>query len=355
MGDKHFFFVHSNLTYLLSLGIILEEKISLSNVLIFSQQINFDYLPVKTQNINRMIRGNGLKNIFRQNEVILIDKYIDRVTKGSSFIIYMQSMLPIQKVFATHKSCLGIRFFEDGMANHFSNDSIDLLAVYNRNIPWRICNGKDTISFIIEDIKNLLNGFSPKFRNLPSWPTCYFNFDQVKYYTFSNKAFSGIPEKKKVHLSLERVFENFNYSIDLPDISNSTIWLSDNVVRSYRLIPENYVSIVSENLKLLIDKDTSKKSLFVKFHRAESKSLREATLKALTKLNIEFILIEDGIPMELVLLKSKNCKVVGIMTSLLYYAAIMGHQVFSLMKRFHIDSQFDFNKILDENTTITYI
>jgi hypothetical protein len=68
----------------------------------------------------------------------------------------------------------------------------------------------------------------------------------------------------------------------------------------------------------------------VKFHPANKKS--QALLDILDSLGINYHVIDLDTPLELVFVKSKNLKVYGLFSSLLFYATITGHQSFSYAK-----------------------
>lgn len=343
---KHAFFVHSGITYAISLAIIEHKKIDISSVIIFSENFNNCLLPIKTISLIKSIYPYKSK-LKKYNIPYYIDNYININFKDEKFVLYMQSALPNHRVFMTHKNCAGFCFFEEGFANYHKYDNLQLLSIYHHNLPWRV-NLKTSLKFALSEFNKVIRGYSPRLNDLPSWPNCYANFKNVEYFCFSNFAFQGIPERKKIILSFD-VLKRSDLKVNELNLDGKTIWLSDSFIETFKLPLSSYYDALEQGLSAYYSiANKPRDIIYIKFHQAESKESKERTLSFFDKLNYKYILIDTSAPMELILLHSKNCDIISYTTSLLYYASILGHNSYSFVNYFNynndysIDDRFEF-------------
>ena len=329
---KHIFLVHSSITYLMSLSILNHKKIDISDVIIFSDRpFDSHYLPIKV----RKIEDDSLSFIYSKLSRINFPKFVDRIINNligeDKFIVYMQSALPLQKVFMTHPKCHGFHFFEEGTADYQGFDTLELLSTYHRYEPWRMTKIKD-LRYIISHIKYLIRGFPGKFNDLPGWPYCYFNFEEVEYYCYSDYAFRGIPASRKIVLDIIKTKEYFTELRNFPCISNSVVWIGEHVISFDKIDINIYINGIKGGLSSFFKKYPGTiNKIFIKFHPQEYKDSREKTIDVFKNTGINFEIIPDGIPMEILFMLSQNCQIIGLTSSLLYYASLMEHNVYSII------------------------
>jgi len=77
-------------------------------------------------------------------------------------------------------------------------------------------------------------------------------------------------------------------------------------------------------------KSRGEKNILIKFHRDESQFLRSNVLQLFRDQNISVEIIPDSTIMELLLFEATNVTLIGVYSSLLFYAGIMGHQSYSI-------------------------
>jgi hypothetical protein len=349
---KHVFFVHSSITYLSSLAIIKEENINRELVLMISNRYDYPDLPIPVTNLNSKKQKSIIQKLANFNRAKYVDKFIQQNIKNDEFIVYMQLMWPNHKFWVTNPNCAGFHFFEEGMANYHQYDSLELFSEANRFIPWRL-KYKKHYKIILNDIINIFRGHHDRIKNLPFWPNCYYNFKNIKYYCFSPMAFQGIPEKNKKVLQFDSIKDSFDFQTDLPDINNQLVWISDNIVRFLHLPVEQYVNAIRKGLDSYFKLNKNQPSkIFIKFHQAESELSRTKTLELFSELGIEYEVIKDGTPMEILFLKASNCTIIGMLSSLLFYAATMGHKVYSASDYLKLNLKFAYENLNIKNNII---
>lgn len=351
---KHIFFVNSSITYLISLSIINSKKINVNDVLILSGNFNSKYLPIRPTSLFKANAQWNIRSPF-VNKVKLIDEFITNYVGLDGYHLYIQHAIDRQKIFMTHPLCKNISFIEEGFSNYFTNDTLLQFSANKRNLPWRL-NFFQMISQIKKDIIDTLNGFSSKMRDLPAWAPAYFNLRDVCYYCISNQAFPGVPIEKKKIIDLKILFKNFFYDSDIPSFHNETIWIGDNLVKGYKIPVSEYIEGIRDFLNVYLKNSRNHpKNIILKFHQSESKLLRSKVIQLVNELGLSYIVLEDGIPIEMILLRSSNCQLLGIMSSLLYYSSFMGHEVYSGINYLPMQNKFSFDMLNIEKNTIKFL
>lgn len=314
----HFFFIHSNITFLTSIGIIDKLKIKQSEVVFFSSnyrlpKINKEYMVIDSLENSKW---NSLFNNFPKS----VDNFLSKKFGDQKFICYIDLMSYTQRIFVTNKNCENFHFIEEGTAALSGNISLDHFTVTFKNFSFRL-NSVFNIKNILFLISKAFKGYSLRLISLPFQPSNYYSHRNTLFFCFSLDSFKLAPNNKKILLNFNDISNNFDE--DIKDLSDSILFIGDNFVNCYGGVENEYECIISVLEKLKIDKR--------KFFYLPRKNgfIREVEKKSFEYLNLNVVILDKKIPFEVILAKSNNCTLVGCTSALLYYGSLMGHTTYS--------------------------
>jgi hypothetical protein len=262
------------------------------------------------------------------NIVGRIDRLIDAMIKKGKFTAYVPVLTLIGKSLITHSNCCAFNFIEEGLAQYYKEETLESLNPINSKDLWRssILRG---MKRVLNEIYLVLRGYNFKLQSLPFSYSCYNSFKNVTFYGLTQESYPLIDNRKKVIIPFEQKsfgLVRHDYNINLND---KIVWVGDSSVIRHGFSQSLYIQGIKEGCIEFI-KRKGEKDIFIKFHRDEPDDLRQ-TIKVLFKNNgISFQIIPDSIIMELLLFEAKNVTLIGVYSSLLYYASIMGHHSFSI-------------------------
>ena len=330
---KHLFLVHSPVAYLVSVSVINELKIDKEDaVIIFNEFAKIPSGSYTGISINEFYKSKGLKKLFNTLRYFSIPQRIDRlvehITGEEKFIAYIPVLHLLTKSLITHPNCYSFSFIEEGLTNYYKEETLQSLAMINSKDSWRSSFLKNTRR-VLNEMYLVLRGYNFKLQTLPFSYSCYNAFTDVGFYCLSDQSFPLINQNKKVILPFEqKFFTSLKQQFDF-DLSNKIVWIGDASVKQRGFSESIYMEGIQEGCANFI-KEKNQKEIFIKFHRDETKSMRKQIQKLFLDNDISFQVIPDSVIMELLLFKSKNVTLVGVYSSLLYYASIMGHHSFSI-------------------------
>jgi hypothetical protein len=333
---KHIFLVHTPITYLVSISVIKELKLSKEDAFIIFHEFNDEAILENDMYTSARIEGVNEKKFFRKLYEFFryfdiaghIDKLIDTVVATEKFIAYVPVFTPIHKLLITHPNCISFNFIEEGLAHYFKEDTLETLNPLYRKFSWRSSIFKNP-KRVLNEMYLVLRGYNFKLLGLPFSYSCYGSLKNVVFYGLTHDSYPLISNQKKVIISLEE--KNFNfirqrYTISLND---KFVWIGDPGVIHHGFSSKIYLRGIQEGCINFI-KGKGVKNIYIKFHRDEPDNLREAIKKLFRDNEISIHVIPDSTMMELLLFEAKNVTLIGVYSSLLYYASIMRHKSFSI-------------------------
>ncbi len=333
---KHIFLVHSPITYLTSVAVINQLQIAKDDAVIIFVRFNKiaqpdnNYIGISLDEYyeNRSTSKKIYNYVQHFNIAKRIDKLVNEATKNEKFTAYVPVLLFIGKALITHSNCYTFNFIEEGMAQYYTEETLGNLTLVNAKESWRTSIIKNTKQLLYE-LYMVLRGYNFKLHALPFTYSCYNSFKNVGFYGLTPESFPLADIKKKVVIPFTRETFRLDIHQNELDISNKIVWVGDAGVAVHGFSTSLYLKGINEGC---IDylKRTKRNEIFIKFHRDESLQLREMVKKLFKENGIAFQIIPDFVIMELLLLKAKYVTLIGIYSSLLYYAAIMGHTSFSI-------------------------
>lgn len=337
---KNCFYVHSHITYFLTKAIIAKMKIPDNEVflLLSRNYSNPEIHSFKSIDLSfyhdKLNTYSVFNSIIKQSLIPEIDGLIENLLLKSIYSVYLPHVFhPVMQIIATHHNCHQINIIEEGV-NSYSE---------------YLLSSKDR-SYLKGFVKRIINGIKPITRN-----RIYFikSFDLTKFkkplepifYSITSKAFPGV-EHKVIRLKMIPL-DDLVY-----DLSGSISLILEGAVDQGNMKEETLLDGIK---KILNDIDSQ--LLYVKFHPAQKIESRDKILKLIFESGITAKIIPDEIPFEQVFLTSKNLKVYGFTSSLLFYAHEYNCKVFSyeeklmydpIFKLFRSKNNFDLTKLLNE-------
>jgi hypothetical protein len=332
---KHIFLVHSPITYLVAVSVIKEKQIEKENAIIIFDEFkkfisNENYISISLKEFYTQERSlKKVYNYFKYfNIVNRVDRVINHFINNNKFIAYIPVLHLVSKSLITHSNCYAYNFIEEGLVNYYKEETLQSFAAINSKDSWRSA-GLKNVKKVFNEMYMVLRGYNFKLQSLPFSYSNYGSFRDVLFYGLSEESFPLVSSTKKIILSFRRENYSFiNNEIDI-DLSNSIVWIGDGGVFHHGFSEDVYLQGILQGCISFI-KEKCIKKIFIKFHRDEPSSLRNKVQNLFTINGILFQVIPDSVIMELLLFKALNVTLIGVYSSLLYYASIMGHKSFSI-------------------------
>ena len=323
---KHIFTIHSPITFFSACAVIFQEKLAHEDVII----INDGYkVPFKIGTIVDSYQQQE-KGIWRKiknfNLVKAYDQYIKELTHGQQFIAYIDLMHAYQRLLITHPNCVKFNFIEEGTASYVVPDNLLFITNGANQVTFRNKNNKQ----LAISLFRVMRGVNIRVLSLPFNPQSYAGINEVKFYTFSEHGFPGIEREKKIILNPHEIdptiWSNSDYYTQIKD---EVIWIEESFPRVYKVAEENYETAILKTIAHLKQKGITK--ILVKL-RPKSKASNSYLIDILKKNNIKVEVMPDTIIAEWLFIQAKNLQVIGIVSSLLFYASIFGQQSWSFFE-----------------------
>lgn len=334
---KHIFLVHSPVTFLVSVSVIDKLKLSPDEAIVVFYQFK-KLMPKEKKftviNIDEFYQSDNffikVKNYLRYfNIAKRIDRMIDDVTQNENYVAYIPSMYFMAKIICTNKLCVSFNFIEEGLLNYYKEETLFAITAINAKDLWRSSFLKNPKQVLFE-MYMVLRGYNFRLQGLPFSYSCYNGVKNILFYRLSEDAFPliGARDKKTIVPFDKNAFAGIDQKVDM-NIDDQFIWIGDAGVQLYGFSEIVYLQGILEGCIHFL-KAKKVRSVLIKFHRDEPSALREKVKKLFAENNISYQTLPDSTVMELLLFNAKNVTLIGIYSSLLYYASIMGHKAFSI-------------------------
>lgn len=324
---KHIFVIHSNITYLISLAVVERERIDIDDVLFISDGFTCNG-PIQVTTVKVEVNRNLFKKAPCRYARLLFNPQcelysaINAFLKGDSFIAYVPVLHLIKKLVLLHPQCSQFHFIEEGLASYYTTMTLDDYACVHTG-GWFYPKG---LKGLKSRFHTAYKEFCFKTRKIESIPIQYMNHDAPgrKFYTFSESAYKALQYGEKIVIDINTLMDSYP-SEEISDVSNACIWIGDPDVEN-----QYGKQIFSNCLKERLFPHIKENILYIRYHYREGENQRREFLTLLENNNIKYKIVDDNQIMELVFLKSKECKCFGIGSTLLIYASIFGHKCYSV-------------------------
>lgn len=334
---KHIFTVHSPITFLCAYAIIKHEQIANQDIIVLTAGYRVPFKIGKVVPAFQDTQVGYLKKLKNWDVPEAFDKYINLLLEGQYFVAYIDLMHAYQRILVTHERCQQFHFMEEGMASYVLPNSLILLTRRSNlnKLGFRSNGLKDKLGAIIR----ILRGYTLRMLSLPFDAQSYMHIKGIKLYTFSEGGFPGIDLEKKIILKLEAEDAGIKRMALGKRLESVILWIEDAYAKSYKVPSQNYYRALELSIQR-VDAMFPEHKHYIKLKPKQS-TASSLMLKALQKSHIEINLLDNQIGIDSLLVRSSNCIAIGCISSVLYYAAIFGHQAFSI-----------FNLIEDKPATV---
>ncbi len=329
---KHVFYIHSNLTYLVALGVMCKENLDEKDVLIISRYKLENNLPVPVCFIDFT---RNYKKPWKSNWMFSPYKYIDRIIEKSigrnPFIAYVDAMVFPAKLIVSNPKCKMFHFIEEGSSAHYVSMPISYL--FNDDVsPMMSALRYDSVRRRWYDFITMLGGVSLKNYALPYMPQCYYQVEGVNFYGFGDNVFKGA--QRVCRLSWTDLNKRFQFKKDY-DLSDSVLWLGiPPQVENINIPIDKYVEGIEKRCISHL-KQTNVKKVYIKHHPVATPEVRTKEAQVFKDNGFNVEVINDGTCLEIELLGEEGIRIYTVMTSLVEYAHQMGvDDIYSIANHF---------------------
>lgn len=304
---KHVFYIHSYVTYVVSMGTIHLLGLRSSDVkFIYSRGFNDTYNDYARLNITGMFEklfeapSFASRFFYWKNfcEINSLDKYISNLVGKDSFIIYV----PLNKSFITqlllsHSKCIGINYIEEGLLTYTGN-------FVKKKYFYDGIKGK---------LKLWLNVGGRSYYRVNSR---YKDNKPVLYSLFDKKLYNTDLDVKQVNIA------DIGFNSDFK-LENATVVIFNSFDEGDELALDELIDIVAN---YFINYHTQ---IYIKFHPVKNEIFENGLCDRFMDLGIDYNVIPNCVNTEMLILKSTSLHVYGFFSSPMFYAAEWGHEVFS--------------------------
>lgn len=315
---KHIFYIHSYVTYLVTLGVIEHQMINDDDVLLVSARNAVNQTRYKEIDFNERYSslfgvpcyGNKLFYLKHRNVIKSFDNEVDSFCKSDDFICYLPTDKHFgQQLLLTHKKCVGTNYIEEGLFT-YNNEF--------RKKSWPYIG-------ILGSIKRFLNTGN---RNQNPYTR---NNDETVLYTLFNRSYynsdlrirSVMPTISKIEYNGIRL-QNANILM-----MNAFKDASPQVLMHLLSLLENFAKDLLKH----------KEKIYIKHHPYASKSLKEQIENIFMKEGVSYSVLDDELNTELMLFNSQDLSIYGFFSAAMLYGAMMGHKSISFLNCFESQSQ----------------
>lgn len=311
---KYFFYVHSYITYIVSISVILLEDYPIKDVIfIFTRNFESDddYMHIlnqwrldsQEQSLTKL-SSEGERFLLLTKYFLLkkIDRKIYSFSKGDNFIFFTPTKFPyLINFIATNKRCIQINYIEEGIQSY--NNRFYRIEKADLSI-------KNYVKFINHGNRSLR--FNKRiFRSVP------FLFLITLVNSLFDPSVQVVRIKKPYIPKIDSQYHLNNCDIFFLDVS-----VEKNVL--------NFDAFQITVHQFLLWYETQHQKIWIKFHPTQSIAVMSWFIETLTNLRIQYEILRNNICSEALLLYSRNLRVFGFHSSLLFYASYWGHKAFSL-------------------------
>lgn len=320
---KHVFSIHSPITYFCSVCVILHEQLHKDDVIF----LYTSYKPETPYGSVVPSYAQQHKSLWSKlwsfNLTKAYDHYLSKFLNDDTFIAYIDLAHYYQKILITHQQCEAFHFIEEGTASYIEAQSLKDVTRIESKMQFRNVHLKEYMCTVVR----VLRGYNLKLLALPYFANAYAFISDAKFYGFDASIFPGVSPDKIIKL------EPLQYHLEPSAIdnglhlSNSIILIEESYFKGYGLHPEAIATCFKRSL-LKLKALTHEKKILVKLRPNQNKA-DALWVQYLEKNAIQFEILPSALVLEMALLKSHSCIVIGTVSSLLFYAAIFGHQSLS--------------------------
>lgn len=325
---KHLFTIHSSITFLVAYSTVKHLRLDEKDVVFISSGYE---PPIGSLTIVRSfqdINTGWSRKIRTFNAPKSYDKYIDEITERKPFIAYVDLMSYYQKILVTHKRCEEFHFIEEGNSTYQEFDDLMDITWCERTMAFR------SDQFDKKSLIRILRGYNLRLLGLPYNYAAYTNMNGIRFFSFSINAFYNIPKEKRVLIKPDSTDPKIQEMAGRSGLKEEVIWIDGSNARFTGLTEDYYHEAIQKAIDKMKVSGIISKKVFVKLRPGLKDYSQNKLIGILRENNIEVEVLPDKMVLECLFICSKNCYVIGTLTSALEYAHVFGHKAYSVYDLF---------------------
>lgn len=309
----HVFYIHSHITYVIARLFIAEQKLSSKKVRYITSRGYALEEKRSTYDItdfyNYLEQASRLNKVFYLNKKIkALDRELHTFVNNEPFTAYVpQYNHSLFQIITSHRLCKYSILVEEGITSYKMDKA---LYMPTKMRGFQLLSRLFSKRFILQN-----NHYRP------------FPLSRFKYAITIDQAGFPFMDRKRVVAINKEAITGFNRVI----ADDELVFVLDSFKERAKISEKDYFKIIEETLNLL---KSDNERLLVKFHPEQQQEIRQKTLNFI-KETCKFqsvVCLSDNCILELEFITSKHLIVIGMHTSLLYYAKKFGHHVISSIK-----------------------
>jgi hypothetical protein len=308
----------------LAVCIIKKNDLKEKDILIFSS----GYIPPRkmpyVQKAFSSLPQSKIKKILRWNVPVEHDAYINSfLGENENFLAYVDLMHMHQRILITHKKCVGFSFMEEGTASYaMPNVLEDIGHIYRKK-----SNRYHSLRHAFLDMRLFLRGYNSKLISMEYAPQSYANVAK-NFYCLSKFAYPQVDFAKKNIINFKEVsLENFFPQRTKP-LKNDLIWIEESFTYAYKIPEIEYQKAILKTIQTLSGKLNGRPVYLKK--RPNQKTKDSLVYKILSENGYEVFVLDNDEVLEVLLMNSSSCILIGNISSLLFYGSLFGHTSYSM-------------------------
>ncbi len=305
---KHLFYIHSYVTYLVTLGVVEHHRIKDEDIVLVYGRGGVSQNRFKAIDVDKAYPdiahlptfGTSLMFLKKFNHIALFDNAIKNLVENKKFICYLPSNNHfLLQLLATHSLCNGVNFIEEGLFTYNNN-------FYKKNWPF-----EGVLGLVKRVVNTGCRNVKPE--KLVREGTLFTLFDTSVYGNSITKE------------CVMPVLENISY----PGI----------ILAETNLLLLNAFKDVNESVRhsildVLADFAVNCKEIYIKHHPYADSKFKKEVEQTFARCGTNVHVIPEDAQTELMLFKSKNLNIYGFFSAAMMYGALFGHKAYSFTKRF---------------------
>lgn len=311
---KHLFIAHSHTVFLTAVGVIEKLNLDKKDVVFmytrhYKNSLNFpykyyDYSDEVEESYHIFISFTHKHYLFSKKQHDKTIKIFDDFIKeqiGEEYCLYLPHLqTPAYQIMATNDKCVKCAFLQEGariMKDLARSENTWYFTLYNKIV----------------------------LRNETRMWKCYRWFPdknapfkkEISAYVFDKEYYGDIPSETTI-IKWPNVKLHINLNTQYP------IFALEGAVELGQISKKTYMNAVNNLIKTC-----GKEYNYIKFHPAQTESIKKEYLKLFKDKGLKVIELPMDIPFELIVSSFKGLTVCGFGSSLLFYAKVFGHNVIS--------------------------
>jgi hypothetical protein len=154
--------------------------------------------------------------------------------------------------------------------------------------------------------------------------------EDTKFFAFSKNAYYNVAPDKRVVVKPPKGDANIKKLAGGHYLNDATIWLDGSNARYTGLEESYYYDAIKKAIPILKEKGIIKDKVYAKLRPGIKDISTNKLVSILRENSLEVEVMQNDMIIEAFLIQSANCKIIGVMTSVLEYAYVFGHDVYSI-------------------------